>query len=129
MAQRQRPEGEEEGADEALRVRGLRAVDEVRVRRTLMLRRMESLPRRRRRLQARPQHVEPVQPEDLVTISLRDGSVVEGTLRPSSDTPAHLRLYHAFPAIGGVAKGTVTLDEPLLPHVTQRRAHPWVAGE
>ena len=66
MAQRQRPEGEEEGADEALRVRGLRAVDEVRVRRTLMLRRMESLPRRRRRLQARPQHVEPVQPEDLV---------------------------------------------------------------
>jgi len=72
MARRQRPEGEEEGADEALRVRGLRAVDEVRVPRMLMLRRMESLPRRRRRLEARrrpqvrPQHVEPVQPEDLV---------------------------------------------------------------
>jgi len=62
MARRQHSEGEEEGADEALRVRGLRAVvDEVRVPRTLMLRRMESLPRRRPQA---PQHVEPVQPED-----------------------------------------------------------------
>ena len=28
--------------------------------------------------------------------------MVEGTLRPSSDTPTHLELYRAFPAIGGV---------------------------
>lgn len=43
-----------------------------------------------------------VDPEDLVVVSLVDGSVVEGRLRPSSDTPTHLRLYQAFPDIGGV---------------------------
>ena len=31
------------------------------------------------------------------------GAVVEGELRPSSDTPTHLALYRAFEAIGGVA--------------------------
>ena len=30
------------------------------------------------------------------------GTVVEGTLKPSSDTPTHLALYRAFPHIGGV---------------------------
>ncbi len=40
--------------------------------------------------------------DDLVVVSLMDGSVVEGELRPSSDTPTHLHLYRAFPAIGGV---------------------------
>jgi L-ribulose-5-phosphate 4-epimerase len=40
--------------------------------------------------------------EDLVVVSLTDGSVVEGELRPSSDTPTHLHLYRTFPAIGGV---------------------------
>jgi L-ribulose-5-phosphate 4-epimerase len=43
-----------------------------------------------------------VQPEDLVVVSLEDGRVLEGTMRPSSDTPTHLRLYQAFPGIGGV---------------------------
>jgi L-ribulose-5-phosphate 4-epimerase len=43
-----------------------------------------------------------VEPEDLVVVSLVDGSVMEGRLRPSSDTPTHLRLYQAFPDIGGV---------------------------
>jgi L-ribulose-5-phosphate 4-epimerase len=43
-----------------------------------------------------------VEPEDLVVVSLVDGSVVEGRLRPSSDTPTHLRLYQAFPDVGGV---------------------------
>lgn len=38
---------------------------------------------------------------DLVVTSL-DGSVVEGTLRPSSDLKTHLALYQAFPGIGGV---------------------------
>lgn len=40
-------------------------------------------------------------PESLVLTDL-DGTVVEGTLRPSSDLPTHLALYRAFPAIGGV---------------------------
>jgi len=31
-----------------------------------------------------------------------DGRVVEGSLRPSSDTPTHLALYRAFDAVGGV---------------------------
>ena len=31
-----------------------------------------------------------------------DGYVVEGSLRPSSDTPTHVVLYKAFPEIGGV---------------------------
>jgi len=43
-----------------------------------------------------------VQPEDLVVVSLADGSVLEGSMRPSSDTPTHLRLYQAFADIGGV---------------------------
>jgi len=32
-----------------------------------------------------------------------EGRPVEGTLRPSSDLPTHLRLYREFPAVGGVA--------------------------
>lgn len=31
------------------------------------------------------------------------GAVVEGKLRPSSDTRTHLGLYNAFPSLGGVA--------------------------
>ena len=38
-------------------------------------------------------------PEHLVVVSLEDGRVVEGELRPSSDTPTHLARY---PEIGGV---------------------------
>jgi L-ribulose-5-phosphate 4-epimerase len=45
---------------------------------------------------------EQLRPEHLVVVSLADGTVVEGELRPSSDTPTHLHLYRAFPAIGGV---------------------------
>lgn len=41
-------------------------------------------------------------PADLVAVSLADGSVVEGDLRPSSDTPTHLLLYRRFASIGGV---------------------------
>ncbi len=40
-------------------------------------------------------------PSDLVVVDL-EGNIVEGKLRPSSDTPTHLELYKAFPAIGGV---------------------------
>lgn len=44
---------------------------------------------------------EEMKPEDMVVVDL-DGKVVEGTLRPSSDTPTHVELYKAFPALGGV---------------------------
>ena len=43
-----------------------------------------------------------VRPEDLVAVALDDGHVVEGRLRPSSDTPTHRRLYLDFPEVGGV---------------------------
>jgi L-ribulose-5-phosphate 4-epimerase len=43
-----------------------------------------------------------LRPEDLVIVSLGDGSVVEGGLRPSSDTPTHRLLYQRFASIGGV---------------------------
>jgi L-ribulose-5-phosphate 4-epimerase len=39
--------------------------------------------------------------EDMVVVD-SGGNVVEGRLRPSSDTPTHLEIYKAFPAIGGV---------------------------
>lgn len=38
---------------------------------------------------------------DLVVVDM-EGYVVEGSLRPSSDTPTHLELYRNFPSIGGV---------------------------
>jgi L-ribulose-5-phosphate 4-epimerase len=44
---------------------------------------------------------ETLTPADMVPVSLADGKVLEGTLRPSSDTPTHLELYRAF-ACGGV---------------------------
>lgn len=43
-----------------------------------------------------------LRPEQLVVVSLEDGRVVEGDLRPSSDTPTHLLLYQRFPDVGGV---------------------------
>ena len=43
-----------------------------------------------------------MKPRDMVVVSLRTGRVVEGRLKPSSDTPTHLVLYRAFPEIGGV---------------------------
>lgn len=43
-----------------------------------------------------------MKPEDMVVVDLATGQVVDGTLKPSSDTPTHLALYRAFPEIGGV---------------------------
>ncbi len=40
--------------------------------------------------------------EDMVCVDLASGRTIEGGLRPSSDTPTHLALYRAFPAIGGI---------------------------
>lgn len=42
-----------------------------------------------------------LRPEDIVVLDL-DGKTVDGALQPSSDTPTHLVLYKAFPAIGGI---------------------------
>ena len=40
--------------------------------------------------------------EDMVVVSLATGEKVEGKWKPSSDTPTHVALYNAFPAIGGI---------------------------
>ena len=42
-----------------------------------------------------------MKPEDMVVMDLA-GKVVEGKLRPSSDTPTHLELYKAFSGVGGI---------------------------
>ena len=39
--------------------------------------------------------------EDMVVVDLT-GKVVEGNLRPSSDTPTHIELYKNFESIGGI---------------------------
>jgi L-ribulose-5-phosphate 4-epimerase len=44
---------------------------------------------------------ENMRPGDLVITDL-EGSIVEGSLRPSSDLDTHLELYKAFPRIGGI---------------------------
>jgi L-ribulose-5-phosphate 4-epimerase len=43
-----------------------------------------------------------MKPEQMVVVALDTGKIVEGDLRPSSDTPTHLVLYRAFPQIGGI---------------------------
>lgn len=43
-----------------------------------------------------------MKPDDMVVVDLMTGAVVEGNLRPSSDTPTHLVIYRAFPEAGGV---------------------------
>ncbi|GGD87422.1 L-ribulose-5-phosphate 4-epimerase [Paenibacillus nasutitermitis] len=44
---------------------------------------------------------EELTPEHIVIVDL-EGKVVEGKLRPSSDTPTHAALYRAFEGIGGI---------------------------
>src|SRR5688572_14038546 len=39
---------------------------------------------------------EELAPAHVVVLSLEDGRVVDGSLRPSSDTPTHYELYRAF---------------------------------
>lgn len=43
-----------------------------------------------------------MQAKHMVCVALDSGKVVEGKLKPSSDTATHLVLYRAFPEIGGV---------------------------
>ena len=43
-----------------------------------------------------------LRPDQLVAVAIDSGRVLEGDLRPSSDTPTHLALYRRYPEIGGV---------------------------
>ena len=45
---------------------------------------------------------EKMKPEHMVVVALDSGQVIEGRLKPSSDTPTHLALYRAFQGIGGI---------------------------
>ena len=40
-------------------------------------------------------------PDRIVIVDL-DGNIIEGALKPSSDTPTHLELYRNFETIGGI---------------------------
>lgn len=41
-------------------------------------------------------------PDDMVVVDLKNGRVIEGRWKPSSDTQTHLELYKAFPDIMGI---------------------------
>lgn len=45
---------------------------------------------------------EEMRAEDMVVVEVESGKVVEGKLKPSSDTPTHIELYKAFSNIGGI---------------------------
>lgn len=42
-----------------------------------------------------------LKPQDMVVVDL-EGNIVEGSLKPSSDTPTHIELYKAFMDVGGI---------------------------
>jgi L-ribulose-5-phosphate 4-epimerase len=58
-----------------------------------------------------------LRPDDIVVLGLEDGRVLEGELRPSSDTPTHLHLYRELPAAGAVV------------HTHSRHAVSWAQAE
>jgi L-ribulose-5-phosphate 4-epimerase len=43
-----------------------------------------------------------LRPEQMIVVSTETGRVVEGKLKPSSDTPTHLVLYRHFTGVGGI---------------------------
>ena len=45
---------------------------------------------------------EDLTPQDIVIVDLESGKVVEGNLKPSSDTETHLEIYRRFENVGGV---------------------------
>ena len=45
---------------------------------------------------------EDLTPQDIVIVDLESGKVVEGNLKPSSDTETHLEIYRKFENVGGV---------------------------
>ena len=64
-------------------------------------------------------------PEDIVIVGL-DGKIVDGKLRPSSDTNTHLELYKAFPSVGGIVHAGRPRRAPVRhdPCGPPRRRHP-----
>src|SRR5438105_4062199 len=44
-----------------------------------------------------------MKPKHMVVVALENGRVVEGDLKPSSDTATHLALYRSFKGIAGIA--------------------------
>jgi len=64
---------------------------------------VSAIDRERERVVIKPSGVSysEMTPEMLVVVDM-DGHIVEGHLKPSSDTPTHLELYKAFPSIGAV---------------------------
>ncbi|MDR2368467.1 MAG: L-ribulose-5-phosphate 4-epimerase AraD [Deltaproteobacteria bacterium] len=70
-----------------------------------------------------------LRPDRMVVVDLT-GKVIEGDLKPSSDTPTHLELYRRFPSIGGVAHthsrhATIFAQnrQPIPPHGTTHADH------
>lgn len=64
---------------------------------------------------------EQMRAEDMVVVNL-EGKVIEGKLKPSSDTPTHIELYKAFEEIGGIvhthsrwATSFAQAGQPILP--------------
>ena len=45
---------------------------------------------------------EEMKAEDMVVVEVETGKVVDGKLKPSSDTATHVELYKAIPNIGGI---------------------------
>ena len=43
-----------------------------------------------------------MKPSQMIVVSLDTGEVIDGDLRPSSDTPTHLEIYRAMPTVGGI---------------------------
>jgi L-ribulose-5-phosphate 4-epimerase len=43
-----------------------------------------------------------LKPEDIVVLTIDKGEMMDGKLRPSSDTPSHLVIYQEFESIGGL---------------------------
>jgi L-ribulose-5-phosphate 4-epimerase len=64
---------------------------------------VSGLDRERKLVVIKPSGVdyEELLPKQMVVVDL-EGKVVEGNLKPSSDTPTHVCLYRNFPQIGGI---------------------------
>jgi L-ribulose-5-phosphate 4-epimerase len=43
-----------------------------------------------------------LRPDQIVLFSLVDGKILEGDMKPSSDSGTHLVLYQTFPSLGGI---------------------------
>lgn len=64
---------------------------------------VSAIDRARQRVVIKPSGVsyDAMTPEDMVVVDMQ-GNVLEGSYRPSSDTPTHLALYRRFAQIGGI---------------------------